>query len=153
MTDQGIVYVPSKGTTALRPTTSGEPEVVWNDATLQPGAASMIVDGGRLLAINRAGVLVCADAADGHVLWRVRLQGEFWGTPVLAGNKLYCDQPERRGAGRGNQRRRKPRRAGGQGTARRRVSKLAGHCRWSTLCAQRQTPVEDRGPLMAPTPP
>ncbi len=87
---EGIVYVPSKGTTALRPSSSGEPETIWNASTLQPGAASMVADAGRLLAVNRAGVLVCASMADGEVLWRVRLQGEFWGSPTLVGNRLYC---------------------------------------------------------------
>lgn len=85
----GVVYVASKGTTALKPS-GPEPEVVWNASTLQPGAASTIVDGDNLFAINRAGVLVCANTADGQVRWRVRLDGEFWGTPALAGNRLYC---------------------------------------------------------------
>ena len=85
-----MVYVPSKGTTALRPTSGADPETVWNVSTLLPGAASMLVEGGRLYLINRAGVLTCASAGDGDVLWRVRLQGEFWGTPALVGNRLYC---------------------------------------------------------------
>ena len=85
----GKVYVASKGATALNPA-AAEPEVVWNNSTLQPGAASTIVHGDNLLAINRAGVLVCVDTAAGQVRWRVRLDGEFWGTPALAGNRLYC---------------------------------------------------------------
>lgn len=50
----------------------------------------MILDSGKLFAINRAGVLVCASAADGQIAWRTRLDGEFWGTPALVGNRLYC---------------------------------------------------------------
>jgi outer membrane protein assembly factor BamB len=85
----GLVYVASKGVTTLKPGSGAEPEVVWNAQNLQPGAASVIVDGGKLYIINRAGVLNCASADDGKVNWRVRLEGEFWGTPVLAGNRLY----------------------------------------------------------------
>jgi outer membrane protein assembly factor BamB len=85
----GVVYVPSKGMTALN-CSGTTPEVLWNTPNLQPGAASTIVSKGRMFAINRAGVLVCADVADGHIAWRVRLEGEFWGTPALAGNLLYC---------------------------------------------------------------
>lgn len=85
----GLVYVASKGVTTLKPGDAAEPEVVWNAQNLQPGAASVIVDGGKLYIINRAGVLNCASATDGKVDWRVRLEGEFWGTPVLAGNRLY----------------------------------------------------------------
>jgi outer membrane protein assembly factor BamB len=86
----GVVYVPSKGMTALRPNATSEPEVLWNVSTLQPGAASPIANDGRLYLVNRAGVLVCASQADGQALWRVRLSGEFWGTPALAGNRLYA---------------------------------------------------------------
>ncbi len=86
----GVVYVPSKGITALRPSAGPQPEVLWNASTLLPGAASSVVDQGRLLAINRAGVLACAGTSDGQIAWRLRLEGEFWGTPALAGNRLYC---------------------------------------------------------------
>jgi outer membrane protein assembly factor BamB len=90
VTADGVVYVPSKGVTALVPSAAGEPNVAWNVATLQPGAASPLVDGGRLLFINRAGVLNCADTKSGQALWKVRLSGEFWGTPALVGNRIYC---------------------------------------------------------------
>jgi outer membrane protein assembly factor BamB len=86
----GMVFVPSKGTTALRPASGADPQTVWNVSSLLPGAASMLAGGGRLYMINRAGVLTCADAAGGKTLWRVRLQGEFWGTPAMVGNRLYC---------------------------------------------------------------
>jgi len=85
----GVVYVPSKGLTALKPS-GDEPEVLWNATGVQPGAASVILDRGKLFAINRAGVLICANAADGKIAWRTRLDGEFWGTPALVGNRLYC---------------------------------------------------------------
>jgi len=86
----GVVYVASKGMTALRPGTGPEPEVVWNVQNLQPGAASAIVGSDRLFIVNRAGVLNCAATADGKVQWRTRLDGEFWGTPVLVGNRIYA---------------------------------------------------------------
>lgn len=86
----GIVYVPSKGMTALRPSGSGEPEIVWNAQNLQPGAASVVVGDDRLYIINRSGVCTCASAKDGEILWRLRLDGDFWGTGVLAGGRLYC---------------------------------------------------------------
>ncbi len=86
----GIVYVPSKGTTAIKPGSAAAPEVVWNESRLQPGAASMLLADGRLFAINTAGVLVIADAADGKILSRVRMEGAYWGTPALVGNRLYA---------------------------------------------------------------
>ncbi len=86
----GVVYVPSKGTTAIRPNSTGTPEVLWNESRLQPGAASMLLSNGRLHMVNRAGVLTSAEAADGAIVGRVRLEGAFWGTPALAGNRLYA---------------------------------------------------------------
>jgi len=85
-----VIYVPSKGMTALRPSSSSEPEVLWNSAGLLPGAASPVVHDGHLFTINRAGVLACGNTADGQALWKVRLTGEFWGSPALVGNRLYC---------------------------------------------------------------
>ena len=87
---EGIVYVPSKGMTALKPRSDSEPETIWNVAGLQPGAASPLIDDGRLFFINRSGVLTCASTADGQALSKARLQGDFWGTPALAGNRRFC---------------------------------------------------------------
>jgi outer membrane protein assembly factor BamB len=84
------VYLPSKGMTALRPVAGSQPEVTWNVAGLQPGAASPVVDAGRLFLINRAGVLTCANTSDGQTMFKTRLEGEFWGTPVVSGNRIYC---------------------------------------------------------------
>jgi len=87
----GAIYVPAAGITALQPTSTGSPpEVKWTAGGVQPATACPVVHENRLYAINRAGVLTCADTSDGSVVWRVRLAGEFWGTPVLAGNRLYC---------------------------------------------------------------
>jgi outer membrane protein assembly factor BamB len=84
------VIVASKGLTALKPQSGGEPQVLWNAQNLQPGAASPVIAGDRLYMINRAGVLNCADLTSDKPAWRVRLEGEFWGTPVVNGNRLYA---------------------------------------------------------------
>ena len=90
-TDGGILFVPSEGITALDTSISeNAPAVVWNVSTLNPGAASPVVQDGRLFIINRAGVLNCADTKTGKTLWRLRLDGSFWGTPTLAGDELVC---------------------------------------------------------------
>lgn len=89
--DDGMLFVPSEGMTALDVDQSQtSPSTAWNVKTLNPGAASPVVGGGRLFIINRAGVLNCADAKTGKVLWKLRLEGAFWGTPTLAGDQLIC---------------------------------------------------------------
>ncbi len=92
---QGIVWVPSEGVTALRPLSGGDtPEVLWKEAALKPGAASLIAADDRVYAINRAGVLSIADANTGKLLGKTRLEGAFWSTPVLVGDRLLCASHE-----------------------------------------------------------
>lgn len=90
-TEPGRIYVASKGLTAL----DASPEktamnFAWEANKLGPGAASPIVDRGKLYTINRAPVLTCASTKDGEILWQHRLKGAFWATPVIAGNHLYA---------------------------------------------------------------
>ncbi|MBS0267087.1 MAG: PQQ-binding-like beta-propeller repeat protein [Planctomycetes bacterium] len=95
----GILYVPSKGLTALEPGANGAaPRVVWQANRISPATPSPIVDDGKVYAINGSGVLICADAKSAQVLWQLRLQvqsGEkpsrsvFSSTPVAAGGHLY----------------------------------------------------------------
>ena len=93
----GVIYAASQGTTALRPKSGGPVDVLWNESRLKPGAASMLIADGRIYQINRAGVLSCAQATDGKILWRTRLEGEFWGTPILVGNRLYAISQDGKG--------------------------------------------------------
>ena len=87
----GIVYVPSSGIAALDPKPGDSaPTILWKSAQIQPGAASPIVHGQRLYAINRGGVLLVGDVADGAILSKTRLTGSFWSTPTLVGNRLYA---------------------------------------------------------------
>jgi outer membrane protein assembly factor BamB len=81
--------------TALRPTPGRpEPDVLWQENSIKPGAASPIVSDGLIYTANRAGVLTIADAQNGHGLTKLRLQGSFWGTPALVGDRLLCPGSE-----------------------------------------------------------
>jgi outer membrane protein assembly factor BamB len=53
-----------------------------------------VIDRGRVYAINGTGVLLCGDAATGDVKWKLRLKGQFWATPVVAGDYLYTFNQE-----------------------------------------------------------
>ncbi|HEY5311456.1 MAG TPA: PQQ-binding-like beta-propeller repeat protein [Pirellulales bacterium] len=89
------VFVPSEGLTALkRGASGGAAEVLWQSSKLALGNGSPVVYGGRVFAINRASALTCGSATDGGILWRLRLTGRFWATPVVAGGHLYCVDQE-----------------------------------------------------------
>ncbi|MBI2823723.1 MAG: PQQ-binding-like beta-propeller repeat protein [Planctomycetia bacterium] len=93
--DGGIVFVPAAGLTALRHQPDAKAaEVLWSSNALAPGSASAIVHQGRVYAINGSGVLLCGDATTGDVLWKLRLKGPFWATPVIAGDRLLAVSQE-----------------------------------------------------------
>jgi outer membrane protein assembly factor BamB len=83
-----VAYVPGGGLRALKFGDS-EPEVLWSNAKLSPGAASPVVHKNRVYVINRAGVLNAADTKTGEPVWQLRLKGQFWATPVIAGDTMY----------------------------------------------------------------
>jgi outer membrane protein assembly factor BamB len=85
-----LLFVPTNGIRAVRlPQDSAKAETAWTAPRLSFGAASPVVDDGRIYTVNRAGVLICGSTTDGKVLWQLRLKGAFWATPVLAGGHLY----------------------------------------------------------------
>ena len=87
----GVLYVPSKGITALAPSPDGtSPKQLWRSGQLSPATASAVVLNQRVFTLNGAGVLTAGDTKDGARLWRLRLKGPFSATPVGAGNLLYC---------------------------------------------------------------
>lgn len=91
---EDVVYVPSAGMTALKFPSISTPEIAWQENKLGAGSASALLHDGKLYVLNSAGAITCGSAADGAVLWRGRLKGSFWATPVLAGRYLYCINQE-----------------------------------------------------------
>jgi outer membrane protein assembly factor BamB len=95
----GMLFVPSKGLTALEPAGAGQsPRVLWQSIKLAPATASPLVDGDRIYNLNGTGVVACAETKTGKILWQVRLQATvrgkpsreaFTSSPVAAGGHLY----------------------------------------------------------------
>ncbi len=88
--EPGKVYLPTNEGLALLKLSddSDSPELVWQKQSLNVGPASPVVRGNFIYALQR-GILSCADAETGRVLWKKRFSGEYWGTPLLVGDKLY----------------------------------------------------------------
>ncbi len=85
------VYLPALGLHSLRYSpTDKAVKLLWHENRLRSGNASPVVFGGRTYTLKPPGILVCGDAADGSVLWQLRLTGPFWATPVAADGRLYC---------------------------------------------------------------
>lgn len=81
----GVLFVPSKGITALKPAAAGQPlEKLWGAAALRPGTASPLVVDGRIYVVGSSGGMTCADARTGERIWQLKLKGPFSASPVAA---------------------------------------------------------------------
>lgn len=91
-----LLVVPGKETLGVRGPVSpgGSPQVVWRSNRLRASTASFLALGGNVHGLSSAGVLVCARAADGEILWQERLKGPFSASPVACGGKIYCVNEE-----------------------------------------------------------
>jgi outer membrane protein assembly factor BamB len=89
---EGTAYVPSHGITAIRPgtTTPDVAEIVWQSAKLSPSFSSPLWFDGSVFVINDPNVLVRADAASGETQWQLRLEGNFFSSPVMATGHLFA---------------------------------------------------------------
>jgi outer membrane protein assembly factor BamB len=91
----GRIFVPGSGLTVLEIAKGATtPSLLWQSNKVSPNQASPIVSDKRVLALNSAGVVTCAEAATGKILWQLRVGGTHWSTPVLAGDLLYCFNQE-----------------------------------------------------------
>lgn len=86
----GKLFVPANGVTALDVTTNPtSPQLMWESNKLSTSGASAVAHNGHVYALNRAGVLTCADAKSGELKYQLRLKGPLWATPVIAGDHMY----------------------------------------------------------------
>lgn len=74
----------------LESVTSGKPSVSWRADRAISDYASPVAIGQQVYFINKVGVLTCVDGQTGKTLYRKRLSGESWATPIAAGGLLYC---------------------------------------------------------------
>ena len=89
--DKSAIYATSHGITAIKPGTSGtEPEQLWRAEQMNPGTASTVAMGGKIYALNSAGVLNQAHLATGGKGWKLRLVGPFSASPVGAGHHIVA---------------------------------------------------------------
>ena len=63
--------------------------MVWQAGKIASGFASPVYHEGRLYGLTDVTVN-CAEVADGKEVWRQRIDGPFWASPVIADGKLYA---------------------------------------------------------------
>lgn len=92
----GIVYVnvtgPSERLLAVRPDGTGDvttTHVVWSTHKGVPNMSSPVVVGDLLFLVSEDGIARCLDTKTGDEMWKKRLGGRYWASPLYADGKLY----------------------------------------------------------------
>lgn len=93
----GLVYVFTSGLNhflmGIRPDGTGnvtETHVAWSTAKSTPSIPSPIVINDLLFMVtDKGGIARCLDANTGDEVWKKRLGGDHWASPILADGKLY----------------------------------------------------------------
>lgn len=76
---------------AVRPgEKGGKPTVVYELGGALPLVPTPLVKDGRLYLWTDDGVVSCVRVASGELLWRERVGGSFYGSPVWVDHRLYC---------------------------------------------------------------
>ena len=90
VTDGSRVFLgggyPKSHTMALEADGSGK--IAWENVT-KTYVPSMLVKNGYVFAVGDAGRAVCWKSATGEELWNEKVDREFYGSPVMAGSRIY----------------------------------------------------------------
>lgn len=78
---------PRNHTVAIEADGSGK--VAWQNKT-RIYVPSMIVKDGHLYATADAGMAICWDSATGEEVWKERLSGQFFASPVMLDGRIYA---------------------------------------------------------------
>ncbi len=68
----------------------GTMDEVWRLEKTVPHIPSPIIVGDRAFLWSDQGIVTCAKLQTGDVVWQERVEGEFFGSPVCTGDKLFC---------------------------------------------------------------
>lgn len=77
---------------ALRPGES--PAVAYHVRKQAPYVPTPVAKDGYLYLWSDKGIVTCVRAADGNPLWQERIGGNYSGSPIIAGDALYCIDEE-----------------------------------------------------------
>lgn len=73
---------------AVRP--GPKPEVAYRITTQAPYVPAPVPHDGLLFLWSDKGIVSCLRAQDGSRIWQERIGGNYSGSPVIAGQRLYC---------------------------------------------------------------
>lgn len=84
-----ILLASIEGLSAFRLTDTQSPAVLWQEQKLSPSNVSCVIRDGKLFSLNRSSVAVCAEIESGQELWKSRIGGNHYATPILAKDLMF----------------------------------------------------------------
>ena len=92
----GLVYIcagsgPSS-LIAVRPNGTGNvttTHVAWKQSKMTPRRGSQILIGDLYLMVNDEGIATCLDAGTGEIIWKERIEGARWSSPIAVRDNVY----------------------------------------------------------------
>jgi outer membrane protein assembly factor BamB len=72
------------------PTTGGDPAIAYELQGSLPYVPTPVARGSLLFFISDGGVASCIDAPTGNVLWRERVGGNYFSSPIRVADRIYC---------------------------------------------------------------
>jgi len=95
--DSGLVFagsgvsVQGRRFLAVRPgSREKKSEIAYEISKSVPMVPTPLAKDGRLFLWTDEGIITCLKVADGEVIWRQRVAGAFYGSPVWVNGRLYC---------------------------------------------------------------
>lgn len=76
------------------PATGAKPQLAYELKGGLPYVPTPVAKDGLLFLIGDRGTAKCVKAPTGEVRWQEQLEGTFYGSPVLVGDRLYCASKE-----------------------------------------------------------
>jgi len=67
-----------------------EPKVLWELKRAVPLVPTPLIHRGRVFCWDDRGTVTCLDVRTGKLIWRERVEGKFYGSPVRVAGRLYC---------------------------------------------------------------
>ena len=93
----GLVYVNAgdgrNALVAIQPDGKGDitdSHIKWRSGKMIPKRPSQLLAGDRYYMVDDGGVASCLNAKTGELIWKGRVGGKYWSSPLLADGLIYC---------------------------------------------------------------
>ena len=91
--DMTFIQIPYESITAVKTNLDGnvsESGIVWQGSDGIPDATTPVIYNGKIWLLESYGTLTCYNIEDGSVIYSGSIDGEYYSSPTLVGDKIIC---------------------------------------------------------------